>query len=392
MISVEEALAKVLALAPDPQPEEVPLAEAWDRVLLKPAVSRMTQPPFDASAMDGYAIRNEDIGRTLTVVGEAAAGHPYPGTASPGTAVRIFTGAPVPPGFDRVIMQENVVRNKDGITIADPSGGNNIRPAGDDFHEGTTLAAGRRLRAADIGLLAAMNVPKVTLAKRPRVAILAGGDELVPPGAMPGPGQIISSNDLAIAGLVRQVGGDPVILPIARDTEESIRQALQGAQDADLLVTIGGASVGDHDLIGKVADGLGMQQAFYKVAMRPGKPLMAGMLAQTPMIGLPGNPVSAMVCGIIFMQPLIMRMQGLRHRTGLFHARLATELPAEGPRQHYLRATIEDGDGLPLIRPFSSQDSARLSLMADADALLVRKPGEAARKAGDIVEFLPLRG
>ncbi|MFD2814746.1 molybdopterin-binding protein [Paracoccus aerius] len=170
---------------------------------------------------------------------------------------------------------------------------------------------------------------------------------MVPPGAMPGPGQIISSNDLAIAGLIRQVGGDPVILPIARDTEESIRQALQGAQDADLLVTIGGASVGDHDLIGKVADGLGMQQAFYKVAMRPGKPLMAGMLAQTPMIGLPGNPVSAMVCGIIFMQPLIMRMQGLRHRTGLFHARLATDLPAEGPRQHYLRATIEDGDGLP---------------------------------------------
>jgi molybdopterin molybdotransferase len=392
VISVDEALAKILALAPAPQPEEVALAEAWDRVLLKPAVSRMTQPPFDASAMDGYAIRNADIGETLTVVGEAAAGHPYPGTASPGTTVRIFTGAPVPLGFDRVVMQENVVRNKDGITVADPSGGNNIRPAGDDFREGTTLSAGRRLRAADIGLLAAMNVPTVTLAKRPRVAILAGGDELVPPGATPGPGQIISSNDLAIAGLVRQVGGDPVILPIARDTEESIRQALQGAQDADLLVTIGGASVGDHDLIGKEAAGLGLHQAFYKVAMRPGKPLMAGMLAETPMIGLPGNPVSAMVCGIIFMQPLIMRMQGLRHRPGLFHARLAVDLPTEGPRQHYLRATIENGDGLPVIRPFSSQDSARLSLMADADALLVRKPGEAARKAGDIVEFLPLRG
>ncbi len=392
MISVDEALAKVFALAPAPQPEEVPLAEAWDRVLLKPAVSRMMQPPFDASAMDGYAIRNADIGETLTVVGEAAAGHPYPGTAAPGTTVRIFTGAPVPAGFDRVIMQENVVRDGDRITIADPSGGANIRPAGDDFREGTTLAAGRRLRAADIGLLAAMNVPTVTLAKPPRVAILAGGDELVPPGVMPGPGQIISSNDLAIAGLVRQVGGDPAILPIARDSEDSIRQALLGAQDADLLVTIGGASVGDHDLVAKVAAGLGLQRAFYKVAMRPGKPLMAGMLANTPMIGLPGNPVSAMVCGIIFMQPLIMRMQGLYHRPGLSHARLAVDLPAEGPRQHYLRATLEDDGGLPLIRPFPSQDSARLSLMAGADALLVRKPSEAARKAGDIVEFLPLRG
>ena len=392
MITVEEALTQVLSLAPMPVPELVPLDQAWGRVLLEPAISRMTQPPFAASAMDGYAIRSCDIGQPLTVIGEAAAGHPYAGPAVAGMAVRIFTGAPVPDGYDRVIMQENVLREGDLITVTDPAGGNNIRPAGDDFREGDQFAPGRRLRAADIALLAAMNIPAVTVAARPRIAILAGGDELVSPGTAPGPGQIISSNDLAIAALARQSGGEAQILPIARDTEDSLRAGFAAAKDADLLVTIGGASVGDHDLIGKVADGLGMQQAFYKVAMRPGKPLMAGMLAQTPMIGLPGNPVSAMVCGIIFMQPLIMRMQGLRHRTGLFHARLATDLPAEGPRQHYLRATIEDGDGLPLIRPFSSQDSARLSLMADADALLVRKPGEAARKAGDIVEFLPLRG
>ena len=261
MISVEQALAEVLALSPAPVAEHLPLDQAWGRALLEPALSRMTQPPFDASAMDGYAIRSADIDQSLLVTGEAAAGHPYSGRAVPGTAVRIFTGAPVPAGYDRVIMQENVTRDGDRITVADKSGGTNIRPAGDDFREGDRVTPGRRLSAADIALLAAMNVPVVAVARRPRVAILAGGDELVPPGSIPGPGQIISSNDLAIAALARQAGAMPEILPIARDTEESLRASFAAAQGADLLVTIGGASVGDHDLIGKVASDLGLQRA-----------------------------------------------------------------------------------------------------------------------------------
>ncbi|MTD99416.1 molybdopterin molybdenumtransferase MoeA [Paracoccus sp. YIM 132242] len=392
MISVQQALEQVLGLAHPVASELIPIAEAVGRVLAEPAVSRITQPPFDASAMDGYAVRTADMDQPLTVIGEAAAGRPWNGQAAPGTAVRIFTGAAVPPGYDRVVMQEHVVRDGNRVRITDRSSGANIRKAGDDFQQSDRFAPARRLTASDIGLLAAMNIPVVAVAKRPRVAILAGGDELVAPGTQPLPGQIVSSNDLAIAALVRDAGADPLVLPIARDTEESLRAGFAAASGADLLVTIGGASVGDHDLVGKVAADLGLQRAFYKIAMRPGKPLMAGRLADMPMIGLPGNPVSAMVCGLLFVEPLIAAMQGLRPVHKLAKARLAVEMQAEGDRQHYLRATLEDGEDLPLIRPFSSQDSARLSLMAQADALLVRLPNDPPRRAGDIVSFLPLRG
>lgn len=392
MISVEQALDHVLDLAPPVRAEQVPIDQALGRFLAKPAVSRITQPPFDASAMDGYAVRLVDMNEPLTVIGEAAAGHPWTGQPVAHSAVRIFTGAPVPTGYDCVVMQENVTRDGDRITVNAPSAGTNIRPAGDDFREGDSFAPARKLTAADIALLAAMNVPTVTVAKHPKVAILAGGDELVTPGTQPRLGQIISSNDLAIAALVRQAGGEPYILPIAQDTEESLRASFGAAAGADLLVTIGGASVGDHDLIGKVAANLGLQRAFYKIAMRPGKPLMAGRLGNMPMIGLPGNPVSAIVCGILFVQPLISAMQGVHSRHRLLKARLAVDLPAEGNRQHYLRAVLEEGEDLLLIRPFPSQDSARLSLMAQADALLVRRADEPARHAGEIVSFLPLRG
>ncbi|WP_207102041.1 gephyrin-like molybdotransferase Glp [Paracoccus shandongensis] len=392
MISVQEALEQVLGLAHPVASELIPIGDALGRVLAEPALSRITQPPFDASAMDGYAVRTAEMDQPLTVVGEAAAGRPWDGQATPGTAVRIFTGAAVPPGYDRVVMQEHVVREGDRVRITDRSSGTNIRKAGDDFQQGECFAPARRLTASDIGLLAAMNIPAVTVAKRPRVAILAGGDELVAPGTQPLPGQIVSSNDLGIAALVRDAGGEPMILPITRDTEDSLRAGFASAASADLLVTIGGASVGDHDLVGKVATDLGLQRAFYKIAMRPGKPLMAGRLGAMPMLGLPGNPVSTMVCGILFVQPLIAAMQGLRPAHRLAKARLAVEMRAEGDRQHYLRATLEDGEDLPLIRPFPSQDSARLSLMAQADALLVRPPNDPARRAGDIVNFLSLRG
>ncbi len=390
MITVDEALARVLALAPVPQGETVPLHQAFGRALLEPAIANLTQPPFDAAAMDGYALRAADANAPLRVIGEAAAGRPWDGTPAPGTAIRIFTGAPVPSGYDRVVMQENTHRDGDDLTITDTSGGPHIRLRGNDFSQGDRLPAGRRLTAADIGLLAAMNVPHVTVARRPRVAILAGGDELVPPGQVPQPGQIVSSNDLAIAALVAEAGADPMILPIARDTEESLRAGFAAAADADLLVTIGGASVGDHDLVSKVAAGMGMQQSFYKLTMRPGKPLMAGMIGKAAMLGLPGNPVSAITCAILFMQPLIRRMMGLAAHHPLMRARLAIDLAPEGNRQHYLRATLLQGDDLPQITPFQDQDSARLSLMSQADALLLRPAHDPARKAGEIVTFLPL--
>ncbi|MDP5307054.1 molybdopterin molybdotransferase MoeA [Paracoccus spongiarum] len=390
MISVEDALGRVLALAPAPRGEEVALAGAAGRALLAPAIARLTQPPFDSAAMDGYALRSADLGGPLRIIGEAAAGHPWTGTPVPGTAIRIFTGAPVPAGYDRVVMQEHVRREDDALTVLEAGAGSHVRVRGSDFAAGDELAPGRRLGPADIGLLAAMNVPAVTVARRPVVAVLAGGDELVRPGETPAPGQIVSSNDLAIAAQVEAAGGVPRILPIARDTEASLRAGFAAAAGADLVVTIGGASVGDHDLVARVAEGLGLARSFYKIAMRPGKPLMAGSLAGTPLLGLPGNPVSAMVCGILFMQPLIRVMQGLPTGLAPRRARLAARLPAEGPRQHYLRATLEQGPDLPLLRTFPDQDSARLSLMAEADALLVRPAGDPPRQEGDVIDFLPL--
>lgn len=391
MISVEEALAHVLSLAPPPRPEVVALQDAHGRALLEPAVARLTQPPFDASAMDGYAMRRIDLPGPLQVIGTSAAGHPWPGSAKPATSIRIFTGAPVPQGYDHVELQENIQRDGDLITVTTPSAGSNIRMRGSDFAVGDPLPAGRVLEAAQIGLLAAMNVAQVTVARAPVVAILAGGDELVPPGAEPGPGQIVSSNDLAIAALAREAGAAVRILPIARDTPDSLRESFRAAEGADLLVTIGGASVGDHDLIADIAAEQGIERAFYKVALRPGKPLMAGKMGRGAMLGLPGNPVSAMVCGVLFMQPLIRAMMGLPEGPTLESAHLGHDLPPEGPRRHYLRARLRDEDGRLVITPFDDQDSARLTVMSEADALLVRAPHDPARRMGERQSYIPLR-
>ncbi|MDS9467301.1 molybdopterin molybdotransferase MoeA [Paracoccus sp. MBLB3053] len=390
MISVEEALALVLALAGSPEPEEIAVQDGLGRALIAPAVARLTQPPFDASAMDGYALRSDDLPGPLAVIGTAAAGVPYAGEALPGTAIRIYTGAPVPTGYDRVVMQEHVTRDGDRITVAQRSPNLNIRARGNDFAEGTEFRPARPLRASDLALIAAMNVPRISVARRPRVAVLAGGDELVRPGQIPASGQIISSNDIAIAALAREAGAEPIILPLARDTEESLRERFAEAEGADLIVTIGGASVGDHDLIAKVSAELGMERAFYKLAMRPGKPLMAGRMGRGAMLGLPGNPVSAIVCARLFMQPLIRAMQGLPAGSELSQAVLAQDIPPEGDRQHYLRARLSPGETLPVIAPYQDQDSARLRLLAESDALLVRPPKDPAKRAGDLVSFLPL--
>ncbi|MFA5539643.1 MAG: gephyrin-like molybdotransferase Glp [Gemmobacter sp.] len=390
-LSVDQALALVLGLAREPQPEHLALADARGRVLLVDAVSQMTQPPFDAAAMDGYAARRADLPGPLRVVAEVAAGRGWDGTLGPGEAARIFTGAPVPDGADVVVMQEDTSRDGDLVTVTVPQGRSNIRARGNDFSAGDRVVAGRVLSAIDLALLAAMNVPQVTVGRRPRVAVLAGGDELVAPGEAPGPGQIISSNDLAVAALARDAGAEARILPLARDTESSLREAFSAAAGADLVVTIGGASVGDHDLIARVAADLGMERAFHRIAMRPGRPLMAGRLGDGAMLGLPGNPVSAIVTAVLFMQPLIRAMQGqAAPQPVVRHAALAGDLPAEGGRQHYLRAALrEDGRGT-VIAPFGDQDSARLALLSRADALLIRPAGDPARRAGELMQYIPL--
>jgi len=393
MITVTDARDLIFALAPTPVSEPAPLRRAAGRVLLEPAVARRDQPPFAASAMDGYAVASKKLhpGARFRVVGEAAAGHRFDGPVPEGAAVRIFTGAPVPEGTDFVVIQEDVTRTSDEILILDTLGaGANIRAAGSDFCSDDTLSAPRRLRPADLALLAAMNVAEVEVARRPVVALIATGDELVMPGEAPGPDQIVASNLFALAAMIEAEGAEVRMLPIARDRTDNLRMVFGLAQGADVIVTIGGASVGDHDIVADVATDLGLERAFYKIAMRPGKPLMAGRMGGAVMLGLPGNPVSAIVCGHLFLLPLLRAMQGLPKeapRTKTAH--LGCDLPANGPRDHYMRARLTPGD-LPKITPFASQDSALLGVLSEAAALLIRPMGEGPRKAGERVEYLPL--
>ncbi len=389
MISVEEALAQCLALAKPLSSETVPLAQAGGRWLCAPAIATRDQPPFDASAMDGYAVQGDpgpdDV---FAVIGEAGAGHRFDGQVGPGQAVRIFTGAPVPLGATRVIIQEDVVTLGDRIILREGAdAGPHIRPLGQDFRAGDSLSP-RRLRPNDLALIAAMNIPTVTVARRPVVALIATGDELVMPGEAPHPDQIIASNGFALQAMITAAGGQARLLPIARDTMAELDTVLSLAQDADLIVTIGGASVGDHDLVGQLA---GLERAFWKIAMRPGKPLIAGRLNGVPMLGLPGNPVSATICGHLFLLPMIRAMLGDPAPEPVPHrARLSVDLPANGPRAHYMRARLSPGEGLPDIAPFDRQDSALLSILGQADALLIRPANAPACAAGSTVFWLSL--
>ena len=390
MITVSQALENLFDLADEMPVEHVPLLEANGRVLAETVASQRTQPPFAASSMDGYALKavEADLHAQFKVVGEAAAGHGWAGTVGAGQAVRIFTGAPVPEGADKVIIQEDVTRSGDLITITDdPGPKDNIRPAGIDFAEGDTLDAPRILAPADIALLASMNVPHVPVRRAPVVALIATGDELVMPGEDPGPDQIIASNTFGLAAMLRRLGAVPRLLPIARDSAASLTTVFSLAQGADLIVTIGGASVGDHDLVGHVAGELGMERSFYKVAMRPGKPLMAGRLHGTPMVGLPGNPVSAMVCGTVFLTPMIRAMQGLGQVPAPRHQMpLSAPLTANGPREHYMRGRARNG----AVEDAGLQDSSLLSVLANANALIVRPPNDPPRDAGDLVDVVDL--
>ncbi|MEM6680327.1 MAG: molybdopterin molybdotransferase MoeA [Pseudomonadota bacterium] len=403
MLSVEDARARVLALMPDPQPEAVALTDAAGRVLLQSARAARAQPPFAASAMDGYAVRAAEaqLGARLTLAGEAPAGRAFAAPLPAGGAVRIFTGAPVPKGADAILIQEDAEREGDSVIIREaPTVGAHIRPAGGDFEHDAELAAPLRLTPRAIGLLAAMNAATLTVARRPIVALIPTGDELVHPGERPGPDQIIASSALALAARVAQAGGIPRLCPIARDNAASLLTALEAARGADIVITLGGASVGDHDLVAQVFGSAGLALDFYKVRMRPGKPLMAGRIAPAPgetgpgpaMLGLPGNPVSAMVCGELFLVPAIARCLGLGDLAPpQYLGILAHDLEENGPREHYMRANREAlPDGRVALTVAARQDSSLQSVLARADTLVVRAPKAPALPAGSQVAYVPL--
>jgi molybdopterin molybdotransferase len=394
MLSVEEAQARLMALFAPVGTEIVPLEAAAGRVLAADAVAARAQPPFPASAMDGYAVRAADLagGGSLRVVGTAQAGRRHPGAVGPGEAVRIFTGAPVPEGADAILIQEDAEREGDIIRArADRDAGPYVRPAGGDFPGGARLEAPRRLGPSEVALLAAMGLGAVTVARRPVVALVPTGDELVWPGEAPGPDQIVSSNNFGLKALLEAEGAEARLLPIARDSVESLEAVFALAAGADLIVTLGGASVGDHDLVRQAALGRGLALDFYKVAMRPGKPLMAGRLGAVPLVGLPGNPVSAMVCGHVFLRPAVRAMLGLgwappQPLPGV----LAAPLEANGPRAHYMRGRALQGPEGWRVTAFERQDSSLLTVLAEANALVVRPPRDPARTVGESVTFLPL--
>lgn len=398
LIPVAEARARILAMLTPTAAEPVMLANAAGRVLAEDVVARRTQPPADLSAMDGYAVRAADVASVparLRVVGEAPAGGAYGGTLGEGEAVRIFTGAPVPQGADAIVIQEDTERYGD-IVIARESAvpGRNIRRAGLDFKEGATgLVSGRKLSPADIAFAAAMNQPSLFLHRRPRVAFFSTGDELVRPGMPIGPNQIVSSNNDGLAALIVEAGGVPLDLGIAPDRREAIRAVARKAIGADMLVTLGGASVGDHDLVQSALAEDGLDIDFWRIAMRPGKPLMFGRYRNIPMLGLPGNPVSAQVCALLFLVPALTKLQGgeatAPHTT---LARLGSPLAENDRREDYLRASIDHVPGeLPVATPYPKQDSSMLSLLSAADCLIVRPPHAPAAEVGEMVSVIPLR-
>ena len=395
MISVDEALDRILsAFAPLPA-ETVSVGQALGRVLAEDVVARVTQPPADVSAMDGYAVRAEDVASVpvqLQVVGHIAAGSRQEAPLATGQAARIFTGAPLPEGADAIVIQEDTERDGESVTVKESAArGTYVRPAGLDFRAGDVgVAASRAVTVRDLGLIAAMNRPWVSVRRRPRVAVLATGDEVVMPGDPVGPSQIVSSNGLALCALVEACGGEAINLGIAADSADSLRRLAAGAAGADLLITTGGASVGEHDLIRSVLGEEGLDLDFWKIAMRPGKPLMFGRLKGTRMLGLPGNPVSSLVCGLLFVRPILDRLLGLaRPAHPTEPAVLAADLGANDRRQDYLRATLRpNDDGRLHASPFHKQDSSMLATLAHADALILRAPHAPPAAAGTLVEVL----
>lgn len=404
LMPVEEALARLLSSATPLGFERVKLWDAAGRVLAEPVVARRTTPGADVSAMDGYALRAADAARvpaTLRLIGESAAGRPFAGRMEPGTTVRIFTGAVLPEGADAIVIQEDTQRDGDHVTMTEAAtAGRHIRRAGGDFASGeVVLLAGHRLRPRDLALAASADVAELIVVRRPRIALLSTGDELVRPGAGAAPHQVILSNVYSVGGLARQAGAEVVDLGILPDdmevTQQGVRAALAGG--FDVVVTTGGASVGDHDLVAPALSAQGVALAVHRIALRPGKPLMFGRTeggtGPTHVLGLPGNPVSAHVCALVYLVPLIKTLQGLDipARVPLRPAILGADVKANEMRMDFQRAeTIGHEGGFPVVRPLPVQDSSMLSVLARSDVLLVRQPQAPAASTGDPCEILPL--
>jgi len=397
LLTVDEALARILAGAqPLAGAETLPLATALGRTLAADVVAKRTQPPCDVSAMDGYAVRAADFaapGARAQLVGESAAGHAFSGALGPGECVRIFTGAPTPLGADAILLQEDAVVEAERIGAVRPPG-QHIRTAGLDFTEGhVALRRGRRLGPAELALAAVTNHAVLAVARRPRVALLASGDELVPPGSELGPSQIVSCNNLIAAGLIAQAGGEAIDLGIFRDDLGDLERglALARGEKADVIVTLGGASVGDRDLLRPALARQGMTLDFWRIAMRPGKPLIFGRLGDAQVLGLPGNPVAAFVCALVFLQPLLRALQGDPEagadRTEA--AILGADLPANKARRDYLRASLsQDATGRLVATAQPRQDSSLLTELAESPALILREMGVGPAKAGDPCKIL----
>ncbi len=396
MIPVAEARTRIVSALPKMAAETVALTAAHGRVLAEGVSARRTQPPFAVSAMDGWAARHVDLANKLKPIGSVAAGGRFAGKVGAGETVRIFTGAPLPDGADAIVIQEDADLGPDGLlTVREmPKPGQWIRRAGLDFAEGDELLPiGRQLGPADIALAAAMNRPWLAVRRKPRLAVLATGDELARPGDPIGPNQIVSSNNLGLCALIAACGGEAVDLGIARDTEADLREKAEAARGCDMLLTLGGASVGEHDLIHKVLGSGGAGIDFWRIAMRPGKPLMFGRAALSfgdmPLLGLPGNPVSALVCALLFVKPAIRAMLGQDWTLQPEIALAAEPLGANDKREDYLRAKLETDDkGRLLARPFARQDSSMLRLLSDADCLVIRPPLAPPVAAGEPVPFL----
>ncbi len=394
-LAVQEARARMLADAAPLGVETVAIGEALGRVLARAIDATRDQPPFVASAMDGWAIRRADLapGASFRVAGESAAGKAFPGVVAQGEAVRIFTGAPVPAGADLVVIQEEARRDGDTVRFApDDNPRSNIRPAGGDFRSGDRLLeAGVRLDPWRLSLVAAAGRATLAVARRPRVAILATGDELVQPGDDPAPDQIFESGSIALAALVETWGGSALRLTAAADNAEAIAASVAGIE-ADLIVTVGGASVGDHDLVKPAMERLGLTLRVETIAIRPGKPTWFGTLADgRRVLGLPGNPASALVCAELFLRPLLAALTGREPAPAMIPAHLAASLGANGPREHWMRASLSiDPQGRAIVSAFPDQDSSLVGVFSRADALVRRPVNAAAASAGDIVEVLPL--
>ena len=390
LLSVAEALERVLADAVPLPAEEVPLEEAAGRVLAYDLKALRTQPPADVSAMDGYAVRASDVAQAparLKVIGEVPAGRPFNAQVGPGEAARIFTGGFLPDGADVVVVQELAKRDGDWVEVQKPIvAGRNVRRRGLDFKEGDQLfAKGHRFTARDLALVAGMNHPLAPVYRKPKVALFATGDELVPPGNEPGPGQIVYSNGFALAALIREEGGDVIDLGVIGDKLDATIAAVRDARDrgADILVTTGGASVGDYDFVNRALAAEGLALSFWKIAMRPGRPLMHGRLGAMQVLGVPGNPVSSYVCAFLFLVPLIRKLTGrgdLAPPTET--ATLGCDLPENDERADYLRATLSNGGGGLVATPFPLQDSSMMAPLAKADCLLIREPHVPSAKAG----------